>query len=77
MVGFIQVIWQTNDEDNFDYIVDRAKDMIITGGENVYSLEVENALYQHPAVLDCALFGAPTREGEAISQLSLRGIAVE
>jgi acyl-CoA synthetase (AMP-forming)/AMP-acid ligase II len=40
-------------------IVDRKKDMILTGGENVYSTEVENALYEHPAVLEAAVFGTP------------------
>jgi fatty-acyl-CoA synthase len=40
-------------------IVDRKKDMIVTGGENVYSIEVENALHEHPAVLECAVFGLP------------------
>ena len=40
------------DEDGFIYIVDRAKDMIIRGGENVYSVEVEAALFEHPAVAD-------------------------
>jgi len=40
-------------------IVDRAKDMIIRGGENIYSIEVENALYEHPAVVDAALIGLP------------------
>ncbi|HEY5354813.1 MAG TPA: AMP-binding protein [Streptosporangiaceae bacterium] len=47
------------DEDNYLYIVDRAKDMIITGGFNVYSAEVEQALMAHPAVLDCAVVGLP------------------
>jgi long-chain acyl-CoA synthetase len=47
------------DEDGFLYIVDRKKDMIITGGENVYSTEVENALYTHPAVLEAAVIGVP------------------
>lgn len=47
------------DEDNFLYIVDRAKDMIITGGFNVYSAEVEAALLKHPAVQDSAVFGLP------------------
>ncbi len=47
------------DADNYLYIVDRAKDMIITGGFNVYSAEVEQALLQHPAVLDCAVIGLP------------------
>ncbi len=47
------------DEENFLYIVDRAKDMIITGGFNVYSIEVEQALLQHPAVMESAVFGLP------------------
>ncbi|WJR78341.1 AMP-binding protein [Bradyrhizobium sp. NP1] len=47
------------DGDNFLYIVDRAKDMIITGGFNVYSVEVENALRAHEAVQDCAVVGLP------------------
>jgi acyl-CoA synthetase (AMP-forming)/AMP-acid ligase II len=46
-------------EDNFLYIVDRIKDMIITGGENVYSAEVENALACHEAVQGCAVVGLP------------------
>jgi long-chain acyl-CoA synthetase len=49
------------DEEGFCYIVDRAKDMIIRGGENIYSTEVENCLYAHPAVTDCALIGLPHR----------------
>ncbi len=49
------------DEDGFLFIVDRAKDMIIRGGENIYSIEVENALYEHPAVTDAALIGLPHR----------------
>ncbi len=47
------------DADNFIYIVDRAKDMIIRGGENVYSVQVEAALFEHPAVADCAVIGVP------------------
>ena len=47
------------DEEGFLFIVDRAKDMIIRGGENIYSVEVENALYEHPAVTDAALIGLP------------------
>jgi long-chain acyl-CoA synthetase len=47
------------DADNFIYIVDRAKDMIIRGGENVYSVQVEAALFEHPAVADCAVIGIP------------------
>jgi long-chain acyl-CoA synthetase len=47
------------DEEGFIYIVDRAKDMIIRGGENVYSVQVEAALFEHPAVADCAVIGVP------------------
>jgi long-chain acyl-CoA synthetase len=47
------------DDDGFLFIVDRVKDMIISGGENVYSAEVENALYQHEAVNQCAVIGIP------------------
>jgi long-chain acyl-CoA synthetase len=57
----------TVDEENYIYIVDRSKDMIISGGENVYSVEVENALYTHPAVLECAVIGIPHNMwGEAV-----------
>ena len=49
------------DEEGFCFIVDRAKDMVIRGGENIYSSEVENVLYDHPAVTDCALIGIPHR----------------
>jgi long-chain acyl-CoA synthetase len=55
------------DADGFVYIVDRVKDMIISGGENVYSAEVENALAQHPAVAQCAVIGIPNeRWGEQV-----------
>ncbi len=47
------------DDEGFVYIVDRTKDMIIRGGENVYCVEVEDALYAHPAVADCAVIGVP------------------
>ncbi|HJX11909.1 MAG TPA: long-chain-fatty-acid--CoA ligase [Dehalococcoidales bacterium] len=46
-------------EDGHYYICDRLKDMIIRGGENIYSLEVENVLYRHPAVLEAAVVGVP------------------
>ncbi|MGK6319972.1 class I adenylate-forming enzyme family protein [Sphingomonas sp. DT-204] len=49
------------DEEGFCYIVDRAKDIIIRGGENIYSSEVEDVLYAHPAVTDAALIGVPHR----------------
>ncbi|MGQ3115247.1 MAG: acyl-CoA synthetase [Hydrogenophaga sp.] len=55
------------DEDGFVYIVDRVKDMIISGGENIYSREVENAVHAHPAVRDCAVIGIPNAEwGESV-----------
>jgi fatty-acyl-CoA synthase len=47
------------DEDGYVTIVDRLKDMIISGGENIYPAEVENALYDHPAVAECAVVGVP------------------
>jgi len=47
----------TVDEENYIFIIDRIKDMIISGGENIYSVEVENALYTHPAVLEAAVIG--------------------
>jgi len=54
-------------KDGYLYLVDRSKDMIVTGGENVYSTEVEEVLYQHPAVLEAAAFGVPDEKwGEAV-----------
>ncbi len=47
------------DEEGFCFIADRAKDIVIRGGENIYSSEVENALYDHPAVMDAAVVGIP------------------
>lgn len=47
------------DEDGFLTLVDRSKDMLISGGENIYPAEIENALYQHEAVNECAVFGIP------------------
>lgn len=49
------------DDEGFVYIVDRAKDILIRGGENIYSSEIENVLYEHPAVTDCAIIGIPHR----------------
>jgi len=61
------------DEDGFIFIVDRMKDMIITGGENVYSAEVENALTRHPAVAACAVIGIPSAEwGETVHVVVVR-----
>lgn len=55
------------DPDGFIFLVDRAKDMIISGGENIFSVEVEGAIYQHPAVQECAVIGIPSEQwGEAV-----------
>lgn len=56
------------DESGFFYIVDRKKDMIISGGFNVYPSEVERVVWSHPAVLDCAVIGLPDEKwGEAVT----------
>jgi len=47
------------DDEGFCFIIDRAKDMLIRGGENIYCIEVENVLFDHPAVMDAALVGIP------------------
>jgi long-chain acyl-CoA synthetase len=75
------------DDEGFLTIVDRAKDMLIRGGENIYCLEVENVLYEHPDVMDAALVGLPhrtlgeepaavvhLRPGGAASEAELRGL---
>ncbi|MEP5569598.1 MAG: class I adenylate-forming enzyme family protein [Halioglobus sp.] len=55
------------DEDNFIYLVDRAKDMVLRGGENVYCSEVEVAIFKHDAVAECAVFSVPDdRLGEEV-----------
>jgi long-chain acyl-CoA synthetase len=55
------------DASGYLFLVDRVKDMIVSGGENVYSAEVENALLEHPAVLQCAVIGIPDAKwGEAV-----------
>jgi acyl-CoA synthetase (AMP-forming)/AMP-acid ligase II len=55
------------DEDRYIFIVDRAKDVIISGGENIYSVQVEEAINIHPAVLECAVIGIPDEEwGEVV-----------
>jgi len=50
------------DADGYFYILDRSKDMIVTGGENVYSGEVEAVIYEHPAILEAAVFGIPDQQ---------------
>jgi long-chain acyl-CoA synthetase len=58
------------DEDGFIFVVDRVKDMIVSGGENVYSAEVENAIALHPSVAMCAVIGIPDSHwGEAVHAL--------
>lgn len=55
------------DEEGYVYIVDRSKDMIVSGGENVYCAEVENIVARHPAVAACAVIGVPSEQlGEAV-----------
>ena len=69
------------DEDGFLFIVDRAKDMLIRGGENIYCVEVENVLYDHPDVMDAALIGLPHKtlgeEPAAVVHLRPGGTATE
>ena len=57
----------TWDQDRYVFIIDRAKDMIISGGENIYSAQVEKAIHQHPAVSEAAVIGVPDPDwGEAV-----------
>lgn len=78
------------DEEGFLYIEDRAKDMVLRGGENVYSAEVEAAIYEHPAVYEAAVYGLPhdrlgeevaatirLKEGEALDGPALRSWLAE
>ena len=78
------------DNEGFCYILDRAKDMLIRGGENIYCIEVENALYEHPAVVDAAIVGIPhhslgeepgavvtLKPGMQVSADDLRGFVAE
>ena len=61
------------DADGYFYILDRLKDMIVTGGENVYSGEVEAVIYEHPAVLEAAVFGIPDPQwGELVAACVVR-----
>ena len=58
------------DEDGFLFIHDRVKDMIVSGGENVYPAEVENAIFGHPDVADVAVIGVPDEKwGEAVKAI--------
>lgn len=59
------------DADGYYYIHDRVKDMIVSGGENIYPAEVENALYGHPAIQDVAVIGVPDNAwGESVKACS-------
>ncbi|MEM7020527.1 MAG: AMP-binding protein, partial [Pseudomonadota bacterium] len=61
------------DEDDFIYIVDRKKDMLLRGGENIYCAEVESAVFEHPDVAECTVFGVPDdRLGEEVGVAVLR-----
>ncbi|SDI16460.1 fatty-acyl-CoA synthase [Pseudomonas benzenivorans] len=60
------------DDKGYVYIYDRKRDMIITGGENVYPAEVENVLYEHPAIADVAIIGVPDAQwGEAVKAVAV------
>jgi long-chain acyl-CoA synthetase len=66
------------DEDGFIYIVDRVKDMVLRGGENIYCAEVEAALFAHDAVAECAVFGVPDdRLGEEVGAAIVTRDAME
>src|SRR4029079_16426414 len=78
------------DDEGFVYVVDRLKDVVIRGGENVYSAEVEAVLFEHPAVLDVAIVGLPhehygeevaavvnLREGATVSERELQEFAAQ
>ena len=66
------------DADGYLYIHDRVKDMIISGGENIYPAEIENALFGHPAVADVAVIGVPDDEwGEAVKAIIVKKSGIE
>jgi fatty-acyl-CoA synthase len=59
------------DEEGYLYICDRLKDMVITGGENVYPAEVESVLFEHPAITEVAVIGLPDEKwGEAVTAVA-------
>ena len=61
------------DDEGYLFLVDRSKDMIVSGGENVYSTEVEEVLFAHPGVLEAAVFGVPDEKwGEAVWAVVVR-----
>ncbi len=80
----------SEDEDGFIYLVDRKKDVIISGGENLYPVQIENFLRRHPAIKDCAVIGLPDarlgeaaaaivelKEGETLSEAELNDFCTE
>ncbi|HEY5154866.1 MAG TPA: AMP-dependent synthetase, partial [Acidimicrobiales bacterium] len=80
--AFRQGWYHTGDEGRIDaegylYLVDRLKDMIVTGGENVYSIEVENALVSHPCVNEVAVIGIPDETwGEAVHAIVVLNVGM-
>ena len=64
MVGFI--LRCAFDQEGYLFIHDRVKDMIVSGGENIYPAEVENALMSHNEILDAAVVGVPDDKGESV-----------
>ena len=66
------------DGDGYLYIYDRVKDMIISGGENIYPAEVENALFGHPAIADVAVIGVPDAKwGESVKAVVVSKPGIE
>lgn len=66
------------DEEGFVFLMDRLKDMVVSGGENVYSAEVENALSQHPAVATSAVIGIPSEQwGESVHAIVILNLGAE
>ena len=58
------------DEEGFIYVIDRKKDMLISGGENIYPAEIETVLQGHPAIIDCAVIGIPDQVwGESVKAI--------
>lgn len=66
------------DDEGFVYVVDRIKDMVLRGGENIYCVEVETVLFEHPAVRDCAVIGLPhPKLGEEVAAILVASAGTE